>query len=101
MFVDDHMYIDNVIYQIISGYGGRLFLDYDRMFQEDASVDRLWEGGKKGVLAVSVLCYCFDGNDVIDMTSLGVGRDQRWIFPIIVVMMFGTVLHPNDMDRAA
>ena len=53
------------------------------------------------MLAESVLCYCFDGKDVIDMTSLGVGRDQRWIFPIIVVMMFGTALHPNDMERAA
>ena len=53
------------------------------------------------MLAVSVLCYCFDGKDVIDMTSLGVGRDQRWIFPIIVFMMFGTAMHPIDMERAA
>jgi hypothetical protein len=92
MFVDDHMYIDNVIYHIIPGYGGRLFLDYDSMHQEDASVDRLWEGGKKGVLPVFVLCHCFDGEEVMDTTYLGVERGQRWLFPIILVMFIGTVL---------
>jgi hypothetical protein len=71
------------------------------MYQEDASVDRLWEGGKKGVLAVFVLCYCFDGKEVMDTTSLGVERGQRWLFPIILVMLFGTVLYPNDTERAA
>jgi hypothetical protein len=92
MFVYDYRYIYYVIYPVITGSGGRRYLDYDSMHQEDASVDRLWEGGKKGVLPVFVLCHCFDGEEVMDTTYLGVERGQRWLFPIILVMFIGTVL---------
>ena len=69
-----------------------MFLDYDSMHQEDASVDRLWDGGKKGVLPVFVLCHCYDGEEVIDTTYLDDERGQRWLYPIILVMFIVTVL---------